>query len=204
MNADIKLYKNDLPDLDFSNIDTLAIDCEMTGLNVTRDRLCTIQISTGKNDALIVQFDRKNYNSPNLVKLLKNNDLKKIFHYARMDLLFLRKYLNVRVENVLDTKIASKLCRTYTSNHGLKDLIKEIIGIEISKQFQTSDFGGDLSEKQIKYAGTDVLYLHKIHDYLEKILIREERKELYNKVVKFINIRVDLDLAFFDGDIWAH
>ena len=204
MNADIKLYKNDLPDLDFSNIDTLAIDCEMTGLNVTRDRLCTIQISTGKNDALIVQFDRKNYNSPNLVKLLKNNDVKKIFHYARMDLLFLRKYLNVRVENVLDTKIASKLCRTYTSNHGLKDLIKEIIGIEISKQFQTSDFGGDLSEKQIKYAGTDVLYLHKIHDYLEKILIREERKELYNKVVKFINIRVDLDLAFFDGDIWAH
>ena len=204
MNADIKLYKNDLPDLDFSNIDTLAIDCEMTGLNITRDRLCTIQISTGKNDALIVQFDRKNYNSPNLVKLLKNNDLKKIFHYARMDLLFLRKYLNVRVENVLDTKIASKLCRTYTSNHGLKDLIKEIIGIEISKQFQTSDFGGDLSEKQIKYAGTDVLYLHKIHDYLEKILIREERKELYNKVVKFINIRVDLDLAFFDGDIWAH
>lgn len=204
MNADIKLYKNDLPDLDFSNIDTLAIDCEMTGLNITRDRLCTIQISTGKNDALIVQFDRKNYNSPNLVKLLKNNDLKKIFHYARMDLLFLRKYLNVRVENVLDTKIASKLCRTYTSNHGLKDLIKEIIGIEISKQFQTSDFGGDLSEKQIKYAGRDVLYLHKIHDYLEKILIREERKELYNKVVKFINIRVDLDLAFFDGDIWAH
>ena len=117
MNADIKLYKNDLPDLDFSNIDTLAIDCEMTGLNITRDRLCTIQISTGKNDALIVQFDRKNYNSPNLINLLKNNDVKKIFHYARMDLLFLRKYLNVRVENVLDTKIASKLCRTYTSNH---------------------------------------------------------------------------------------
>ena len=205
MDSDIKLHKHDLPDgLNLNSSDMIAVDCEMTGLNITRDRLCTVQISTGKNDAHIIQFYIENYTAPNLTKLLKNNNIQKIFHYARMDLLFLRKYLNVRVENILDTKIASKISRTYSSNHGLKDLIKEVIGIDISKQMQTSDFGGGLSEKQLKYAGGDVLYLHKIHEYLEKILVREKRIQLYKNVILFVNTRVDLDLASFNEDIWSH
>ena len=205
MNSDIKLHRHDLPDgLDLASSGMIAVDCEMTGLNIMRDRLCTVQISTGKNDAHIIQFDRENYTAPNLIKLFKNNNIKKIFHYGRMDLLFLRKYLNVRIENILDTKIASKISRTYSSNHGLKDLIKEVIGIDVNKQMQTSDFGGDLSEKQLKYAGGDVLYLHKIHEYLEKILTREKRIQLYKNVILFINIRVDLDLASFNEDIWSH
>ena len=207
MNADIKLYKNDLPDLDFSNIDTLAIDCEMTGLNITRDRLCTIQISTGKNDALIVQFDRKNYNSPNLINLLKNNDVKKIFHYARMDLLFLRKYLNVRVENVLDTKIASKLCRTYTQNHGLKDLVLEFCGKKLDKRLGSSDWNkklDELTDAQLQYCSNDVIYLHKIKNELHKMLVRENRLELYENSINFLKTRIKLDQSGFTEDIFAH
>ena len=162
MNFDIKLHKKDLPDeIKFS--DKIAIDCEFTGLNVERDRLCLLQISSGNNDAHIIQLDKDNYNAPNLKKILTNEKISKLFHYARADLLFIKKYLEVNVENINCTKIMSKIARSYSDKHGLKDLIKEFIGIDISKQLQNSDFGGELSDKQLKYCAQDVIYLHQIH-----------------------------------------
>ena len=137
MNIDIKLHKNDLPDeIQFS--DKIAIDCEFMGLNVERDRLCVVQISSGYNDAHIIKLDKDNYSAPNLKKILMNKKINKIFHFARADLLFLKKYLSVNIENVDCTKIASKIARTFTDKHGLKDLIKEFIGIDVSKQLQTT------------------------------------------------------------------
>ena len=203
MNLDIKLHKIDLPD-DLTFSDKIAIDCEFMGLNVDRDRLCLVQISNGNNDAHIVQLDKFKYNAPNLKKLLNDKSVNKIFHFARADLLFIKKYLGVEVENVDCSKIASKLARTFSDKHGLKDLIKEYVGIDVSKQLQTSDFGGELTEKQLKYCANDVIYLHKIFDGLEKILFRENRIDLYKKTIKFISTRVDLDLASFKEDIWSH
>ena len=203
MNLDIKLHKIDLPDdLPFS--DKIAIDCEFMGLNVERDRLCLVQISNGNNDAHIIQLDKEKYNAPNLKKVLTNKKISKIFHFARADLLFIKKYLEIEVENVDCSKIASKISRTFSDKHGLKDLIKEFIGIDVSKQLQTSDFGGELTDKQLKYCANDVIYLHKIFESLEKILIRENRIDLYKEAIKFINIRVKLDLASFKDDIWSH
>ena len=203
MNIDIKLHKIDLPEnLDLGNI--VAVDSEFMGLNVKRDPLCLIQVSSGNSDAHIVQFDRKTYNAPNLVKLLTNKNITKIFHFARADLGHIKHYLKVNVENVLDTKIASKLARSYSDNHSLKTLIKEFINIDISKQFQSSDFGGELIEKQLQYCANDVIYLHKIHLKLSKILEREKRLDLYNSCLKFLKTRVDLDLASFKDDIWSH
>ncbi len=203
MNTEIKVHKNDLPDdLNLGNV--IAIDGEFMGLNVKRDPLCLIQISTGNSDAHIVQFDRSNYNAPNLVKVLANNDIKKIFHYGRADVAHIKYYLKTETNNILDTKIASKLARSYSDNHSLKTLIKEFINIDISKQFQSSDFGGDLSPAQLKYCANDVIYLHKIHEELNKILIREKRIELYLDCLKFLKTRVDLDLALFKDDIWSH
>jgi ribonuclease D len=203
MNLDIKLHKKDLPDeIKFS--DKIAIDCEFTGLNIERDRLCLLQISSGKNDAHIIQLDRDNYDAKNLKKILSDKSLNKLFHFARADLLFIKKFLNVEVENVDCTKIMSKIARSYSDKHGLKDLIKEFIGVDISKQLQTSDFGGQLTDKQLKYCAQDVIYLHKIYESLNNILIREKRISLYEKTVKFINTRVDLDLASFKDDIWSH
>ena len=203
MNLDIKLHKKDLPDeLRFS--DKIAIDCEFTGLNIERDRLCLLQISSGKNDAHIVQLDKDNYNAPNLKSVLKDKNINKLFHFARADLLFIKKYLEVDIENVNCTKIMSKIARSYSDKHGLKDLIKEFIGIDVSKQMQTSDFGGELSEKQLKYCAQDVIYLHKIYNSLKNILERENRIEIYEKSIKFINTRVDLDFASFKDDIWSH
>ena len=203
MNLDIKLHKKDLPDeIVFS--DKIAIDCEFTGLNIERDRLCLIQISSGKNDAHIIQLDKENYNAPNLKKTLENKKINKLFHFARADLLFMKKYLGVDIENVNCTKIMSKIARGYSDKHGLKDLIKEFIGIDVSKQLQSSDFGGELSEKQLKYCAQDVIYLHKIYESLKKILVRENRIEIYEKTIKFINTRVDLDFASFTDDIWSH
>ena len=203
MNLDIKLHKEDLPDQIQFN-DKVAIDCEFMGLNVERDRLCLVQISSGKNDAHIIQLNKDKYDSPNLKKLLIDKDINKIFHFARADLLFIKKYLNVDVENVNCTKIMSRIARSYSDKHGLKDLIKEFIGIDVSKQLQTSDFGGDLSEKQLQYCAKDVIYLHKIYDSLNKILARENRNDLYNKTIKFIRTRVELDFASFKEDIWSH
>jgi ribonuclease D len=203
MTVDIKVHKNDLPDdLNLGNV--IAVDGEFMGLNVKRDPLCLIQISTGNSDAHIVQFDRSNYKAPNLVKILANNDIKKIFHYGRADIAHIKYYLKTDTNNIFDTKIASKLARSYSDNHSLKTLIKEFINIDISKQFQSSDFGGDLSPAQLKYCANDVVYLHKIHEELNKILIREKRIELYFDCLKFLKTRVDLDLALFKDDIWSH
>jgi ribonuclease D len=203
MTNNIHLHKNDLPDdLKLGNI--IAVDGEFMGLNVRRDPLCLIQISSGNSDAHIVQFDRDNYNAPNLVKLLKDENVSKIFHYGRADMSHIKYYLKTETNNILDTKIASKLARSYSDNHSLKTLIKEFVNIDISKQFQSSDFGGQLSPAQLKYCANDVIYLHKIHDNLEKILERENRIKLYKDCLKFLKTRVDLDLALFKDDIWSH
>jgi len=203
MNNNIKLHKNDLPDdLKLGNV--LAIDGEFMGLNVKRDPLCLIQISSGNSDAHIVQFDRDNYKAPNLVKILSDEKITKIFHYGRADMAHIKYYLKTDTNNILDTKIASKLARSYSDNHSLKTLIKEFLNIDISKQFQSSDFGGELTPAQLKYCANDVLYLHKIHDELNIILERENRIKLYHESLKFLKTRVDLDLALFKEDIWSH
>ena len=203
MSNNIQLHKNDLPDeLKLGNI--IAVDGEFMGLNVRRDPLCLIQISSGNSDAHIVQFDRQNYKAPNLVKILNDNKITKIFHYGRADMAHIKYYLKTNTNNILDTKIASRLARSYSDNHSLKTLIKEFIGIDISKQFQSSDFGGELSQSQLKYCANDVVYLHKIHEELNKILERENRIELYHDCLKFLKTRVDLDLALFKDDIWSH
>ena len=203
MSNNIQLHKNDLPDdLKLGNI--IAIDGEFMGLNVRRDPLCLIQISTGNSDAHIIQFDRDKYNAPNLVKLLNDNKTTKIFHFGRADMAYIKYYLKTDTNNILDTKIASKLARSYSDNHSLKTLIKEFINIDVSKQFQNSDFGGELSPAQLKYCANDVIYLHKIHYELNKILERENRIKLYHDCLKFLKTRVDLDLALFKDDIWSH
>jgi len=203
MSINIKLHENDLPDdLKLGNV--LAVDGEFMGLNVRRDPLCLIQISSGNSDAHIVRFDRKNYKAPNLVKLLNDKNIAKIFHFGRADIAHIKHYLKTDTNNIFDTKIASKLARSYSDNHSLKTLIKEFINIDISKQFQNSDFGGDLTPSQLKYCANDVIYLHKIHDELNKILIRENRIELYKNCLKFLKTRVELDLALFKEDIWSH
>ena len=203
MNIDIKLHKNDLPDdLNLGNV--IAVDGEFMGLDVKRDPLCLVQISSGNSDAHIVQLDRKNYNAPNLVKILSDQKVSKILHYGRADIAHIKHYLKTDTNNILDTKIASKLARSYSDNHSLKTLIKEFINIDISKQFQNSDFGGELSPAQLRYCANDVVYLHKIHEELHKILVRENRVELYQNCLKFLKTRVDLDLASFKDDIWSH
>ena len=203
MNIDIKLHKNDLPDdLNLGNV--IAVDGEFMGLDVRRDPLCLIQISSGNSDAHIIQLDRSNYKAPNLTKLLENKDVTKIFHFGRADLAHIKYYLKTETNNILDTKIASKLARSYSDNHSLKSLIKEFVNIDISKQFQNSDFGGEFTQAQLKYCANDVIYLHKIHDELNEILQRENRIELYKDCLKFLKTRVELDLAFFKEDIWSH
>ena len=203
MSNNIQLHKNDLPDdLNLGNI--IAVDGEFMGLNVRRDPLCLIQVSSGNSDAHIVQFDRENYQAPNLVKLLNDENVTKIFHYGRADIAHIKYYLNTETNNILDTKIASKLARSYSDNHSLKTLIKEFINIDISKQFQSSDFGGNLTPAQLKYCANDVIYLHKIHKELLKILEREKRIQLYKSCLKFLKTRVELDLALFKEDIWSH
>ena len=203
MSIDINLHKKDLPDdLNLGNV--IAVDGEFMGLNVRRDPLCLIQISSGKNDAHIIQLDRSNYEAPNLAKILQNSEVTKIFHFGRADIAHIKYYLKTETNNILDTKIASKLARSYSDNHSLKTLIKEFINIDISKQFQSSDFGGELTPAQQKYCANDVIYLHEIHNELEKILQREKRVELYKDCLKFLKTRVDLDLALFKDDIWSH
>ena len=203
MSNNIQLHKNDLPDdLDLGNL--IAVDGEFMGLNVRRDPLCLIQLSSGNSDAHIVQLNRENYKAPNLVKILSNENITKIFHYSRADLAHIKYYLETETNNVLDTKIASKLARSYSDSHSLKTLIKEFMNIDVSKQFQSSDFGGELSPAQLKYCANDVIYLHKIHEELNKILVREKRIDLYKSCLTFLKTRVDLDLALFKDDIWSH
>tara|TARA_X000000950_G_scaffold259991_1_gene328927 strand:+ start:352 stop:963 length:612 start_codon:yes stop_codon:yes gene_type:complete len=203
MSNNILLYKADIPEnLNLGN--TIAVDGEFMGLNVKRDPLCLIQISSGNSDAHIVQLDRSKYNAPNLIKILSDKNVKKIFHFARSDLAHIKYYLKTDVNNVECTKIQSKIARTFSDSHSLKTLIKEFMNIDISKQFQTTDFGGELSQGQLKYCANDVIYLHKINEELNKILKRENRIELYQECLKFLKTRVDLDLALFKEDIWAH
>ena len=149
MNIDIKLHKNDLPD-DVKLGNVIAVDGEFMGLNVKRDPLCLIQISTGNFDAHIIQLDRESYKAPNLVRVLSDNNTAKIFHFGRADMAHIKYYLKTDTNNILDTKIASKLARSYSDNHSLKTLIKEFVNVDISKQFQSSDFGGNLSPAQLK------------------------------------------------------
>ena len=203
MSNNILLHKGDIPEnLNLGN--RIAVDGEFMGLNVRRDPLCLIQLSSGNADAHIVQFDRNNYNAPNLIKMLGDENITKIFHYSRADLSHIKYYLKTDVNNVLDTKICSKLARSYSDSHSLKTLIKEFANVDVSKQFQSSDFGGELSPAQLKYCANDVIYLHKIHDELTKILVRENRIKLYYDCLKFLQTRIDLDLALFKEDIWSH
>ena len=205
MNIDIKLHKKDIPgDLNLSKHKSLSFDCEMAGLNVLRDPLYLVQISTGNLDAHIIQLDRETFDAPNLKKLLSNPKIVKIFHYARADMAHIKHYLKVDLENIQCTKLQSKIIRSYSDNHSLKTLIKEFINIDISKQFQSSDFGGKLTPAQLKYCANDVIYLHKIHEELDKILKRENRIKLYQDCLKFLKTRVELDLALFKDDIWSH
>ena len=203
MNTKIELHKGDLPEnLDLGNV--VAIDGEFMGLNVRRDPLCLIQISSGNSDAHVVQLNRENYNAPNLVKILADKKIKKLFHYARSDLAHIKYYLKTDVNNIACSKIKSKLSRTFSDNHSLKTLIKEFCNVDVSKQFQTSDFGGELSQGQLRYCANDVIYLHKIHSELDKILEREKRMDLYNECINFLSTRVQLDLLEFKDDVWSH
>ena len=201
---EIKTHKDDLPSgLNLGN--EIAVDTEAMGLEPKRDPLTLCEISTGKDDCHIIKFDRKNYKAKNLVKVLENPSVLKIFHYARFDVAVLRHFLKANVQNIYCTKIASKIARTYTDKHGLKDLVKEIIGVDMSKQMQSSDWGAEkLSEKQLKYAASDCIFLHRIRSELNKMLIRENRMELLTKCLSFINTRVELDLADYKNDIFSH
>ena len=198
------LYKNDLDDgIVFRG--NVAIDTEAMGLDPARDRLCLIQIFDGETDCHMVQFENSNTDSPNLIKLLNDEKIEKIFHYARFDMAALKHALKIDVKNVYCTKIASKIARTYTNNHGLKDLCKELLGVEISKKQQSSDWGNsNLSKEQIAYAANDVIYLHQIKDRLDEMLIRENRQLLVDACLSFLPTRVDLDLRGWENDIFSH
>jgi ribonuclease D len=201
----VKIHKNDIPNnLNLGKI--IAIDTETMGLDYKRDPLCLVQISSGNEEVHLIQINRKTFKADNLKKILENNDIVKIFQFARFDLAVLNYYLKADINNIYCTKIASKIGRTYTDKHGLKDLCKELLDIELSKQMQSSDWGAEnLTEQQINYAASDVLYLHKIKDELDKILIRENRMELANHCFKFLKHRVTLDLAGWNNqDIFAH
>jgi len=200
------LYQNDLPNNLIFSGNSIAIDTEAMGLNIGRDRLCLIQISAGDGNCHLVKFSQNNFQAPNLKKLLGNNDILKIFHYGRFDLAILKYHLQIDIKNIYCTKIASKLVRTYTDSHGLKTICEELLGIEISKKQQSSDWGNnEISDKQIDYASSDVLYLHSLKQKLDTMLIRENRMEIYKSCVEFLPIRVDLDLAGFSNvDIFSH
>ncbi len=201
----IHYHNNDLSETVSLNGD-LAIDTEATGLNLNRDRLCVIQISNGNGDAHIVRFDPGNYDAPVLKKLLSNSKICKIFHYARFDMAMISKFLGVELENIYCTKIASKIARTYTDTHGLKDLCRELVGVNISKQQQCSYWGASkLSKAQLEYAASDVLYLHDIRDKLNELLSRENRVGLVEECFKFLPTRVKLDiLGWSEVDIFSY
>jgi ribonuclease D len=201
----VKIHKNDLPsNLNLGKI--IAIDTETMGLDYKRDPLCLVQISSGNDEVHLIQINRKTFKADNLKKILEDNDIQKIFQFARFDLAVLNYYLKADINNVYCTKIASKIGRTYTDKHGLKDLCKELLNIELSKQMQSSDWGAKtLTEQQVNYAASDVLYLHKIKEELDKILIRENRIDLAEHCFKFLKHRVTLDLAGWNNqDIFAH
>lgn len=199
------LHKGDLPDgLTFG--DSIAVDTETLGLNPHRDPLCLVQISAGDGNVHLVQLDRASYRAPNLRKLMGDPSVLKIFHFARFDVAVMQRYLGVVTAPIYCTKIASKLVRTYTDRHGLKDLCKELVNIEISKQQQSSDWGAEnLSDAQLAYAASDVLHLHEIKKVLDHMLLREGRMELAKACFAFLPVRASLDLAgWSEEDIFAH
>ena len=201
----IRLHKGDLPNgLDLGP--AVAIDTETLGLNPGRDRLCLVQLSSGDGSAHLVQFARNGYEAPNLKRLLSDDNVLKLFHFARFDLAILRRYLGVISAPVYCTRTASKLARTYTDKHGLKDLVKELLDIDLSKQQQSSDWGAEnLTEQQLAYAANDVAFLHRLKEALDAMLTREGRMELAQACFAFLPTRAELDLAgWADGDIFAH
>ena len=187
---------------------SLAIDTEGSGLQIPhRDKLSLVQFSTGNNDAYIVQPNRKSYKALNIVKILENAKITKIGHYLRYDVSGLEYFLKCNIKNIFDTKIASKLCRTYSQNHGLKDLALEFCSKKLDKRLGSSDWNKDINEltdKQLEYAANDVIYLHKIKNELEKMLIRERRMEIFNSCLTFLDTRVELDQNGFKFDIFEH
>ena len=201
----IRLHKGDLPDgLDLGR--AVAVDTETLGLNPARDRLCLVQLSSGDGSAHLVQFARDEYQAPNLKRLLMDQSVLKLFHFARFDLATLRRYVGVMASPVYCTRTASKLARTYTDKHGLKDLVKELLDIDLSKQQQSSDWGSaNLTEQQLAYAANDVAFLHRLKEGLDAMLIREGRMELAQACFSFLPARADLDLAGWgEVDIFAH
>lgn len=201
----VHLYKGDIPaDLSFGN--SIAIDTETQGLNLQRDRLCLIQLSSGDGNAHLVQFEADGYDAPNLKKVLKDTNSTKIFHFARFDITAIEKYLGIMCTPIFCTRIASRLTRTYTDKHGLKDLCSELLGVEISKQQQQSDWAAEaLSQEQQDYAAADVLYLHQLMEILTARLMRENRTEMAEACFEFLPNRARLDLeGWGDIDILAH
>ena len=201
----IHLHKNDLPEgLSFSG--AIAVDTETLGLKPSRDRLCLVQLSAGDGEVHIVQLDGENYDAPNLKAVLGDRSLVKIFHYARFDLAAIAQYLNVHAAPLWCTKIASKLTRTYTDRHGLKDLCRELLGVDLSKAQQSSDWGApELSDAQLNYAASDVLHLHALKEKLETMLDREGRRPMAEACFEFVLVRAAMDLAGWDDlDIFAH
>ena len=200
----INLYDGDLPEK-VKLGQSIAFDCETMGLNPKRDKLCLIQLSNGDGICHLVKIDQKRTKPKNLIKVLKNNKIEKIFHFARFDVAVFKYNFKINIKNIYCTKIASKLVRTYTDKHGYKDLCSELLNKKISKNEQTSDWGGQLTKSQQQYAATDVLYLHKIKNRLNKMLIRENRDKLAKACFNFIEHRTDLDInGWADLDIFKH
>jgi ribonuclease D len=203
----ITLYQNDLPNNHkLESAKSVAIDAESLGLNYKgRDKLCLLQICSGDDEVYIIQFDRDKYHAPNLVKLLSNKNTLKIAHYARFEIGIVKHYLKIDLQNIYCTKIASKLCRTYTDKHGLYDITKELLGITLNKAQQSSDWGlQKLSEEQKQYAASDVIHLHQIKKKLDQMLVREGRLEMAKKCFAFLETRVELDLGGWEEDIFNH
>ena len=199
------LYKNDLPDgLDLGPV--VAIDCETMGLNPHRDRLCVIQMSGGDGDAHLVQVAQGQREAPNLCAMLENPDVLKLFHFGRFDIAAMYNAFGALTAPVYCTKIASKLARTYTDRHGLKTLLQELLGVDVSKQQQSSDWGApELTEAQLSYAASDVLYLHRLREELDRMLVREGRADMAQACFDFLPVRAKLDLAGWpEIDIFAH
>lgn len=198
-------YKYDLPD-DLILSGDVAIDTEAMGLKNHRDRLCAVQISNGDGNAYVIHFPKPKYNCPRLAKLLSDESRTKIFHFGRFDIAILQHYLKIKIKNVYCTKIASKLCRTYTDHHGLKDLCHELLDVKINKQQQSSYWGAkSLSREQVSYAGSDVLYLHKLRLCLNEMLAREGRLDLAKQCFDFLPTRAELDLlGWNEVDIFEH
>ena len=203
----ITLYQNDLPNNHkLESAKSVAIDAESLGLNYKgRDKLCLLQICSGDDEVYIIQFDRDKYHAPNLAKLLSNKNTLKIAHYARFEIGIVKHYLKIDLQNIYCTKIASKLCRTYTDKHGLYDITKELLGITLNKAQQSSDWGlQKLSEEQKQYAASDVIHLHQIKEKLDQMLVREGRLEMAKKCFSFLETRVELDLGGWEEDIFNH